>query len=161
MSLYIGRIVLVGRTAEGAPAAAYRVSSRSFPNRTARYTERGISIVPREGHEGDVFKNPYIAYHCIRTVCDDNVAIDLLTCLPGEPESIAGHPDHQVWRVTQYTDDHARWAVNGYGATELHSPSMNAMLISFMPYFSGGRISSSSVAWGGSSASTILGTFGP
>lgn len=39
----------------------------------------------------------------------EDIAIDLLTCLPGEPEQIAGHPDHKVWRVTQYTDNGARW----------------------------------------------------
>ncbi|MFH0919551.1 MAG: IMP cyclohydrolase [Fibrobacterota bacterium] len=64
--LYLGRIVAVGRNAAGQCAALYRVSSRSFPNRRAVVTERGVSIVPREGFEADVLKNPYIAYNCCR-----------------------------------------------------------------------------------------------
>ncbi len=72
--MYVGRIVAVGRNPEGKLAAMYRVSSRSFPNRTAKITERGVSIVPREGHEGDVFKNPYIAYNCVKVVNDVAIA---------------------------------------------------------------------------------------
>jgi len=64
--MYVGRIVTVGKTDQ--PFAAYRVSSRSFPNRQAVETSKGIAIVPRPGHENDVFKNPYIAYNCLRVV---------------------------------------------------------------------------------------------
>ena len=39
----------------------------------------------------------------------ENVVIDLLTCRPGLPSQLAPDPDRQVWRVTEYTDDHARW----------------------------------------------------
>ncbi len=39
----------------------------------------------------------------------ENVVIDLLTCWPGLPPQLAPDPDRQVWRVTEYTDDHARW----------------------------------------------------
>ena len=64
--MYAGRIVAVGRTRSGANAGLYRVSSRSFPNR--RVVELGgrLAVLPREGHEGDVHKNPYIAYNCLR-----------------------------------------------------------------------------------------------
>jgi len=34
-----------------------------------------VSVVPKEGHETDVFKNPYIAYNCVRLVCDNQVAV--------------------------------------------------------------------------------------
>ena len=34
--MYVGRIVVVGKTTQ--PFVAYRVSSRSFPNRVARVT---------------------------------------------------------------------------------------------------------------------------
>lgn len=64
--MYAGRIVAVGRTRSGANAALYRVSSRSFPNRQAVDLGGRLAIVPREGHEGDVQKNPYIAYNCLR-----------------------------------------------------------------------------------------------
>lgn len=73
--MYIGRIVCVGRTLDGRLCAAYRVSSRSFPNRTAVLGERKVSIVPKPGHEGDVLKNPYIAYNCARIVRNGDVAV--------------------------------------------------------------------------------------
>ncbi len=64
--MYIGRIVAVGRTREGANAGLYRVSSRSFPNRKAVELNGHLAIVPREGHEADLQKSPYIAYNCVR-----------------------------------------------------------------------------------------------
>src|SRR5256885_2081464 len=64
-TMYVGRIVAVGRTRGGANVALYRVSSRSFPNRWAIEQQGRVSIVPREGHERDVQTNPYIAYHCL------------------------------------------------------------------------------------------------
>jgi len=67
--MYLGRILAVG-SSEDAVFAAYRVSSRSFPNRIAKKFEDRIAIVPKEGHETDVFKNPYIAYNCIKIVND-------------------------------------------------------------------------------------------
>jgi IMP cyclohydrolase len=73
--MYIGRIVAVARTTEGSLCGAYRVSSRSFPNRTAVVGEGKVSVVPKPGHESDVFKNPYIAYNCARIICDGRVAV--------------------------------------------------------------------------------------
>ena len=64
--MYIGRIVAAGMTRDGKVAAGYRVSSRSFPNRTARLIGDKVSIMPRAGFEGDLAKNPYIAYNCLR-----------------------------------------------------------------------------------------------
>lgn len=65
--MYVGRIVAIGRTADGRGAALYRVSSRSFPNRQAKTLEHAIAIVPKPGFENDIHKNPYIAYNCFRT----------------------------------------------------------------------------------------------
>ncbi len=64
--MYLGRIVTAGLTRDGKAFAAYRVSSRSFPNRTANLKDNQISIIPRPGCEGDLAKNPYIAYNCVR-----------------------------------------------------------------------------------------------
>lgn len=64
--MYLGRIVAAGMTRDGKPFAAYRVSSRSFPNRTANLKNNQISIIPRPGCESDLSKNPYIAYNCVR-----------------------------------------------------------------------------------------------
>lgn len=60
--MYVGRIVVVGKA--NRPFVAYRVSSRSFPNRVARITSDGVAIQPIDPTE--VEKNPYIAYNCIR-----------------------------------------------------------------------------------------------
>ena len=60
--MYVGRIVVVGKTSR--PFVAYRVSSRSFPNRVARMTGDGVAIQPLDPEE--VKRNPYIAYNCIR-----------------------------------------------------------------------------------------------
>jgi len=73
--MYVGRIVSVGKTADGQLCAAYRVSSRSFPNRSAVVGNGKVSIVPKPGFESDIFKNPYIAYNCVRIVCDGAVAV--------------------------------------------------------------------------------------
>jgi IMP cyclohydrolase len=72
--MYVGRIVAVGRTRAGANAALYRVSSRSFPNRMAVEVEGRLAVVPRPGHEGDLHKNPYIAYNCVRVAGELAVA---------------------------------------------------------------------------------------
>lgn len=60
--MYVGRIVVVGKTSR--PFAAYRVSSRSFPNRVARITNVGAAIQPLDPE--DMKRNPYIAYNCLR-----------------------------------------------------------------------------------------------
>ena len=70
--MYLGRILAVGSTESG-KFVAYRVSSRSFPNRIAKSFEDRVSIVPTEGNEKDVFKNPYIAYNSVRIV--DDIAV--------------------------------------------------------------------------------------
>jgi IMP cyclohydrolase len=62
-------------TTDGRLCGVYRVSSRSFPNRTAVLGENKVSIVPKPGHETDVQKNPYIAYNCVRVVCGGDVAV--------------------------------------------------------------------------------------
>jgi IMP cyclohydrolase len=64
--MYVGRIVAVGKTQADRLVVMYRVSSRSFPNRRAAITGHTISIVPKEGFESDIYKNPYISYNCLR-----------------------------------------------------------------------------------------------
>lgn len=73
--MYVGRIVSVARMTDGRLCAAYRVSSRSFPNRTAVVTPDKVSIVPKAGHETDVHRNPYIAYNCVRIVRGGAIAV--------------------------------------------------------------------------------------
>jgi IMP cyclohydrolase len=63
--MYVGRIVIVGRNL-GRSYVAYRVSSRSFPNRRAEIRGRSILVSPL--NPADLAKNPYIAYNCIRVL---------------------------------------------------------------------------------------------
>ena len=68
--MYTGRILSTGMNCDGKPFVAYRVSSRSFPNRKClKYDERA-AVVPIEGFEKDIYKNAYISYNCIKIVND-------------------------------------------------------------------------------------------
>lgn len=71
--MYTGRILSTGMNNEGKPFVAYRVSSRSFPNRQCLKFDERAAVVPKEGFEKDIFKNAYIAYNSIRIV--DGAAI--------------------------------------------------------------------------------------
>ncbi len=61
--MYVGRIVVIGRTASHS-WVGYRVSSRSFPNRRASI--RGETVLVSPVDPKDLEMNPYIAYNCIR-----------------------------------------------------------------------------------------------
>ena len=69
--MYVGRIVAVGHS-QGRSFVAYRVSSRSFPNRRAEVRGKSILVSPRD--PADLARNPYIAYNCIR-VCRDAAVV--------------------------------------------------------------------------------------
>ena len=57
--MYVGRFLVVAPT-----VGAYRVSSRSFPNREARDRDGTVTVGPTpDAPETD---NPYIAYNCLR-----------------------------------------------------------------------------------------------
>ena len=64
--MYTGRILSTGMNTDGKPFVAYRVSSRSFPNRQCLKFENRAAIAPKEGFEKDIFESIYIAYNCIR-----------------------------------------------------------------------------------------------
>ena len=71
--MYTGRILSAGMNSDGKPFVAYRVSSRSFPNRMClKYDERA-AVVPIEGFEKDIYKNAYISYNSIKIV--DNAIV--------------------------------------------------------------------------------------
>jgi IMP cyclohydrolase len=57
--MYVGRFVVVAPT-----VGAYRISSRSFPNRAAKKRDGRVTVGPTpDAPETD---NPYIAYNCLR-----------------------------------------------------------------------------------------------
>ena len=68
--MYTGRILSIGMNNDGKPFVAYRVSSRSFPNRQCLKFDNRAAIVPKEGFEKDIYENTYITYNCIRIVRD-------------------------------------------------------------------------------------------
>ncbi|MDR2829859.1 MAG: IMP cyclohydrolase [Methanobrevibacter sp.] len=71
--MYLGRILAVGMSKENKPFLAYRVSSRSFPNRRVKVSREIASIIPKKGYEKDIFENPYISYNCLKII--DNIAV--------------------------------------------------------------------------------------
>ncbi|MFA9516742.1 IMP cyclohydrolase [Halopenitus sp. H-Gu1] len=59
--MYVGRFVVV------APGiGAYRVSSRSFPNRKVVDRNGTLTVVPTE--DAEPTDNPYVSYNCVRPV---------------------------------------------------------------------------------------------
>ena len=61
--MYIGRFLVVGPD-----VAAYRVSSRSFPNR--RIVDRNDVLTVAPTPEAPETENPYVSYNCLRFVGD-------------------------------------------------------------------------------------------
>ncbi|MFW6384882.1 MAG: IMP cyclohydrolase [Halodesulfurarchaeum sp.] len=61
--MYIGRFLVVGPD-----VAAYRVSSRSFPNRQIIEREDALTVVPTP--DASETNNPYISYNCFRPAGD-------------------------------------------------------------------------------------------
>ncbi|WP_266079397.1 IMP cyclohydrolase [Haladaptatus caseinilyticus] len=64
--MYVGRFIVIGPE-----IGAYRVSSRSFPNRKAVARDDAITVAPTE--DAPETDNPYISYNCARTVGDTAV----------------------------------------------------------------------------------------
>ncbi|KPN30274.1 IMP cyclohydrolase [Halolamina pelagica] len=57
----------VGRFLVAAPGlAAYRVSSRSFPNRKVIERDGSLTVVPTD--DAEPTDNPYVSYNCVRRV---------------------------------------------------------------------------------------------
>ena len=108
--MYVGRILAVGKTSR--PFVAYRVSSRSFPNRIAQIRETGAAIQPLDPE--DMKKNPYIAYNCIRVSRNGVVVSNGSHTDPIFEKLEAGeHPDVALQQVLQEM---------GYEKDELNTP---------------------------------------
>ena len=59
--MYVGRFIVVGPR-----VGAYRVSSRSFPNR--RIVERDDTLTVAPTPDAPATDNPYVSYNCLRVV---------------------------------------------------------------------------------------------
>lgn len=66
--MYIGRFIIVGPD-----TAAYRVSSRSFPNRKIVKRDETLTVVPTE--DASETDNPYIEYNCVRHSEDSSAIV--------------------------------------------------------------------------------------
>jgi IMP cyclohydrolase len=66
--MYIGRFVVVGPR-----VAAYRVSSRSFPNRQIVARDGQLTVTPTP--DAPSSDNPYISYNCVRSADDGAAAV--------------------------------------------------------------------------------------
>ncbi|MDF0663346.1 IMP cyclohydrolase [Rhizobium sp. BC49] len=73
LEMYVGRIVGVGRTRKGDLVAAYRVSSRSFPNRNAEKLGNSVQIIAQPESADAASDSPYIAYECL--IWNDHFAV--------------------------------------------------------------------------------------
>ena len=109
--MYVGRIVVVGRS-HGRSFVAYRVSSRSFPNRRAEVRGQSIMVSPMDS--ADLARNPYIAYNCIRVAGDVAVV------------SNGTHTDMILERIQDGQRPFDALALSlaayGYERDELHTP---------------------------------------
>ena len=103
--MYLGRIVAIGMTPAGKAAAMYRVSSRSFPNREAVLNGNQVSILPRAGFEGDLRKNPYISYNCIRLAGEWAVATNGSQTDPIVEKLAMGYPARDAITLPLLTMD--------------------------------------------------------
>jgi IMP cyclohydrolase len=101
-------MVAVGMNRQGRLAVLYRVSSRSFPNREAQIKENAVAIVPRKGSEGDVFKNPYIAYNCLRVAGRTVVASNGSQTDPIAEKVAAGMPLRDALATTLWVLDYEK-----------------------------------------------------
>jgi IMP cyclohydrolase len=118
--IYLGRIVAIGKNEAGKCAAMYRVSSRSFPNRRANLFDGGASIVPKEGHEGDVFKNPYIAYNCCKIIRDIAIVTNGSHTDPIAEKIQAGMPIRDALALSMLAMD--------YEHDQLDTPRISAVI---------------------------------
>jgi len=107
--MYVGRIVAAGKTSK--PFVAYRVSSRSFPNRMVHLENNTASIQFKPDHTSD---NPYTTYNCIK------IAGDVFVVSNGT------HTDGIVEKIEAGTDPekaiHTTLEQMGYEKDELNTP---------------------------------------
>ena len=106
--MYVGRIVAVGMTKTGKMCAMYRVSSRSFPNRETRLIDGKVAVMPKPGCEGDLSKNPYIAYNCLRIAGTKAVATNGSQTDPITEKIAAGMPPRDALALSLLALDYEK-----------------------------------------------------
>ena len=106
--MYIGRSVCLGKTPDGRNVAIYRISSRSFPDRTAKHDGDAVSIVAKPSASGSGTSNPYIFYNCARLLPDHTVIGNgTHTDVIAEKLS-AGYPARDALTIALFSLDYER-----------------------------------------------------
>lgn len=98
--MYIGRFLVI------APDfGAYRVSSRSFPDRVVRENDEGdgYAVVPEDDYD-----NPYVSYNCMRSVGDATVLGNGTHVDPVTEKMRAGYPARDALVLALLTLDYEK-----------------------------------------------------
>jgi IMP cyclohydrolase len=112
-SMYVGRLLVAGPG-----IGAYRVSSRSFPNRKViRRDDATLTVVPTD--DADQTDNPYVSYNCARTVGEGGHEDD---------GSTGGHNPHgSVFGNGSHVDPIAEKYDRGYPARDALVEALHAL----------------------------------
>ncbi|MCP4179905.1 MAG: IMP cyclohydrolase [bacterium] len=106
--MYVGRIVAIGMNKAGHSVGMYRVSSRSFPNRETKLLNNKVSVLPREGFEADLSKNPYIAYNCIRLTKEHAIITNGSHTDPVTEKLAMGYPPRDALALSMLAMDYEK-----------------------------------------------------
>jgi len=98
--MYVGRFIVI------APDfGAYRVSSRSFPDRVVRPNDEGdgYAVVPEDDYD-----NPYVSYNCMRSAGDATVLGNGSHVDPVTEKIRAGYPARDALALALLTLDYEK-----------------------------------------------------
>jgi len=74
-SIYVGRLLLLGYSKRGDPAAVYRLASRSFPHRRIAIAGNLASVRPKPGFEYEAVSRNLTPYYCLGLVGDKGILV--------------------------------------------------------------------------------------
>ena len=74
-SMYVGRLLLLGYSKRGDPAAVYRLASRSFPHRRIALAGNLASVRPKPGFEYEAVSRDLVPYYCLGFIVDRGILV--------------------------------------------------------------------------------------
>ena len=109
--MYTGRILSAGMNRDGKPFVAYRVSSRSFPNRKCLKYDDRAAVVPIEGFEKDIYEKKYEEAYTAYLEALDKYVMDSIykkvkngTASPFEEDALSRYYMITHLKETQYLE---------------------------------------------------------
>ncbi|MFP4175444.1 MAG: IMP cyclohydrolase [Halobacteriales archaeon] len=98
--MYIGRFLVIAPN-----FGAYRVSSRSFPDRVVRPNDEGdgYAVVPEDDYD-----NPYVSYNCMRSAGEETVLGNGTHVDPVTEKIRAGYPARDALGLALLTLDYEK-----------------------------------------------------